>query len=375
MVGCIGLAAVGCCYCVCVVCGWKHLAQAIDVIDAAADFAVGNKRVIAVPVIYIILNLVSFLVWLYSFACVVALNDITAAGDSYPQARDVHWTAARKAMCLGMFFGILWVMAWWTYSGKFVIMAAATTYYFNSNAEEEGEAELLYSFKLAHIYHTGSVAAGAFIIAVIEFIKFVFLYLAKKAEKASGGNKCIKAVVCVAECILSCIEKVCDYINQAAFAYIAVTGDGFCEGAWKGFLLNVKHMLDFSFANYIAKVFILLGKVTLVALNCFTLVFIMKDITAEATSSNSIWGPVGVCALISYIIASLFLGIFENAVLALMTCLCVDMDLHDGVPKYGPATFHDKMEKVKAHNEDASDDGSKVAESDDEKAGKKNAMK
>lgn len=176
-------------------CGWKHLAQAIDVIDAAADFAVGNKRVIAVPVIYIILNLISFLVWLYSFACVVALNKITADGDSYPQARDVHWTAASKAICLGMFFGILWIMAWWTYSGKFVIMAAATTYYFNSNAEHEGEAELLYSFKLAHIYHTGSVAAGAFIIAVIEFIKFVFLYLAKKAEKASGGNKCIKAVV------------------------------------------------------------------------------------------------------------------------------------------------------------------------------------
>jgi|TARA_B110000285_G_scaffold137016_1_gene153407 hypothetical protein len=40
LVACIGLAAVGCCFCVCVVCGWKHIAQAIDVIDAAADFAV-----------------------------------------------------------------------------------------------------------------------------------------------------------------------------------------------------------------------------------------------------------------------------------------------------------------------------------------------
>lgn len=377
LVGCIGLAAIGCCFCVCVVCGWKHIAQAIDVIDAAADFAVGNKRVIVVPILYIILNMVSFFVWLYSFACVVALNKISAAGSSFPQDRDIHWTGALKAISLAMFFGILWIMAWWTYSSKFVIMAAATTYYFNSNAEHEGEAELLYSFKLAHIYHTGSIAAGAFIIAVIEFIKIIFLYLAKKAEKASGGNKCIKAIVCVAECILSCIEKICDYINQAAFAYICVTGDGFCEGAWKGFLLNVKHMLDFTFANYIAKVFILLGKISIVALNCFTLVFIMKDCTGISSVIHNIWGPVAVSALISFITASLFLGIFENAVLALMTCLCVDMDLHDGEPKYGPATFHDNIEKIKKHNnDDGSEAGSRVAESDDEKGGKKaSAMK
>ena len=362
LVGCIGLAAVGCCFCLCVACGYKHVKEAIDVIDAAADFAVENKRVIGVPIFYFVLTLISFLVWLYSFACVVALNPITADATLIPQDRKVHWSGPLGGAALGMFFGILWIMAWWTYSAKFVIMAAATTYYFNSNAEQEGQAELLYSVKLAHIYHTGSIAAGAFIIALIEFIKFIFLYLAKKAEKASGGNKLIKAVVCVAECILSCIEKICDYVNQAAFAYIAITGDGFCEGAWKGFLLNVKHMLAFTFANYIAKIFILLGKVALVVVNCFTLVFILKDCTGSANNTHSLWGPVAVTGLITFITASLFLGIFENAVLALMTCLAVDMDLHDGTPKYGPATFHDRIEKVKAGRTDQVDE-----DDDDEK--------
>jgi solute carrier family 44 (choline transporter-like protein), member 2/4/5 len=306
---------------------------------------------------------------MYSFACVVALNKIKAGGAAIPQDRAVEWTGPLKGAALGMLFGILWVMAWWTYSAKFVVMAAATTYYFNSNAETEGQAELLYSFKLAHIYHTGSIAAGAFIIAVIEFIKIIFLYFAKKAEKASGGNKLIKAVVCVAECVLSCIEKICDYVNQSAFAYICITGDGFFEGAWKGFLLNVKHMLDFTFANYIAKVFILLGKVTLVAVNSFTLVFIMKDATGVAEGLHSIWGAVALSGLITFITASLFLGIFENAVLALMTCLCVDMDLHDGEPKYGPATFHDSIEKVKKGNADVDE------ASDDEADKKASAMK
>jgi len=286
LVGCIALAVLGCCFCVCVACGFKHVKEAINVIDAAADFTVENKRVIIVPMIYFTITIISFVVWLYAFACVVSLNPIKASNGLIPQDRDIDWDAKPWHMwaALGMFFGILWIMAWWNYTSQFVVMAAASTYYFNCKEENEyeGKAELCYSVKLAHVYHTGSIAMGAFIIALIEFIKFVFLYLAKKAEKASGGNKCIKAVVCVAECILSCIEKICDYINQAAFAYIAVSGDGFCAGAWNGFLLNVKHMLSFTFANYIAKLFILLGKVAVCVVNGFTLVFIMKNMDGLA---------------------------------------------------------------------------------------------
>lgn len=83
----------------------------------------------------------------------------------------------------------------------------------------------------------------------------------------------------------------------------------------------------------------------------------------------SIWGPVAVSVLLTYMISSLFLGIFENAVLALMTCLAVDKDLHDGEPKYGPATFHDSIEKVKKHGDPAD-----VGDSDEEEQ-KGNSMK
>lgn len=84
LVGCIGLAALGCCFTCCVICGHKHVAQAIDVIDASADFTVENKRVIGVPVVYFIITLISFFVWLYSLACVVALNKVTADNSLIP---------------------------------------------------------------------------------------------------------------------------------------------------------------------------------------------------------------------------------------------------------------------------------------------------
>ena len=46
-------------------------------------------------------------------------------------------------------------------------------------------------------------------------------------------------------------------------------------------------------------------------------------------------------ALMTYLTASLFLSLFDKAVMALLVSLCVDLDAHDGIPEYGPKTFHD----------------------------------
>lgn len=245
-----------------------------------------------------------------------------------------------------MLFGICWIVAWFDYSSRFVIMASATSYYFSSNPAEEGTASLMYAFRIAHVEHTGSIALGAFVIAVVKFIQLVFLYFAEKAEQASGDNAAVQCIVCCGRCCLKCIEKIVDYINEAAFAYIAVTGDAFCEGAWNGFILNVKHMLKFSFANMIAKVFIFLGIIGITVVNCLSLLFIMKHVTHDMEQVHSVWGPVIVVGIVSFITASLFLGLFETTVMAMMTSLAVDMDLHNGTPAFGPPTFHDAVGKV-----------------------------
>lgn len=121
---------------------------------------------------------------------------------------------------------------------------------------------------------------------------------------------------------------------------MAITGKSFLSSAWNGFLLNLKHGLKFAFANMIAKVFIFLGKVGIVVANCFTLYFFMK-FRGDLEEVSSIWGPIAVVGIVTYICGSLFLSLFEEAVMALCTCVCVDMDMNHGEPKFGPATFHD----------------------------------
>lgn len=84
-------------------------------------------------------------------------------------------------------------------------MVSASTYYFNSSAEKEGEADVSLGIHFACVKNVGSLAMGSFIIALIEFIRIVFMYLAEKAKAASGNNPAVKAVVCVGNCLLWCL--------------------------------------------------------------------------------------------------------------------------------------------------------------------------
>ena len=143
-----------------------------------------------------------------------------------------------------------------------------------------------------------------------------------------------------AQCILACIEKICDYINESAYAYQAVTGENFCMSAWNAFMLQLRHMLKFSFAQMIAKVFVLLGKVGITAGNMVSCYFIMKlvfkDMEGDENANppdlaiTQATGSVVLVGVFSFLVASIFLGMLDTAILSLLTCVAIDMDNNDG---------------------------------------------
>jgi len=213
---------------------------------------------------------------------------------------------------------------------------------------------------------------GSFIVALVQFIRIVFMTLAEQAKKASGKNPAVRLIICCADCCLACIEKICDYINQAAYAYMAVAGDGFCTSAWNGFLLNLKHIIQYAWANFLAKMFVLVGKVGLCVLNCCSLWMIMSHVTNDTDEISSPAGPILVVAIFTYVCASIFLGLFDEAVMALMTCLAIDSDLN-GEPKYGPPTFHEALDTVRSGRPNQIADGGWAARGEGDMEGDKPA--
>jgi len=162
-----------------------------------------------------------------------------------------------------MIFGLLWILAYYKANVNFITMYAASTYYFDSSAEKEGYANVGAGVKAAFTNHPGSLAFGSFIITLVRVIDAILVTICHKIAEASGDNGCVKCMVCCAECCLGCLEKIVDYVTKGAYAYMAVSGQSFCTSAWHGFLLHMKHGLEFSFAMYLAEVFIIIGKLAI----------------------------------------------------------------------------------------------------------------
>lgn len=93
----------------------------------------------------------------------------------------------------------------------------------------------------------------------------------------------------------------------------------------------------------IAKLFIFIGKVGIVSLNCLTLVFMMKKVTMDMDEVDNISNPIIFVAVFTYIVSSILLSIYDYAVLSMMVCYGIDLDMHDGKTRYGPKTFHDSL--------------------------------
>jgi len=49
---------------------------------------------------------------------------------------------------------------------------------------------------------------------------------------------------------------------------------------------------------------------------------------------------------ITFLVIEIFLGLFDEAVVSTLHCMAFDMELNDGRPKYGPPSFHEKMNEI-----------------------------
>lgn len=221
-------------------------------------------------------------------------------------------------------------------------MVSASTYYFNCNANTNGGASVSTAFKFAYMKNAGSLAFGSLVLSIVYILKAIVDAMAESANK--NGDGAAKIVACLAQCLMGCLESIIEHLSKLSYAYMAISGDSFCTSAWNGFILNLKHLAKFIFALKIGSLFIFMGLVTITCANTGIGYLLMNYVFK--VEAASIVPPLIAFAIISFIVACIFLGQFDEAVLATLVCFAVDSDLHDGEPKFGPKSYHEKLGKI-----------------------------
>jgi hypothetical protein len=104
---------------------------------------------------------------------------------------------------------------------------------------------------------------------------------------------------------------------------MAISGKSFCEAASESFYLVLKSTAQFAISHGTTKIFIIVGKLMIVAICCLCGYL---AITLIPYYKTSIYSPVILTVffgIVSYPIASAFLALFEMAANTILICYCL----------------------------------------------------
>lgn len=209
-------------------CYRRSFKVAIAVVDASADFMAATVRLVFFSIFYFIIFFAILMFCFCAAGLVISLNDIQV--DPRPgmfQAKIIEWKSQTYPMLAIIAIGLLWMLFFYQDKAGFITMVAAATFYFSSNKDASGSAQVRHGWHWATFKHSGSLAMGSFLHTLIALLRIIVDMVSSKA-KEENANCALQCCLCICRCLVGCIEDAVRYINKTAYAYMAVSGEHYC---------------------------------------------------------------------------------------------------------------------------------------------------
>jgi len=277
------------------------------------------------------------------------------------------------------FFGFLWTNQLIAAIGATTIAGASASHYWASEFEKEKVKKMprrpvLASLRKVFRFHLGSLAFGAFIIAVVQLIRAFLAYLDKQTRTLQRKNKLIMVLMKAVQCCLWCFEKVLKFITKNAYILIALKGSSFCTATRDGFLILLNNFAKIGIATAINNLMLLLAKLVITAAAGVVCWLHITNLLAGEEAPSTAFVPVVVSVILAWYVGAAFMSVYALTVDTIMICFCEDEKHNDGSPNkpyYMPESLrriarksnklHDRMQAVKKTTHDEDDDDVKAA--------------
>merc|ERR1712232_1338695 len=123
---------------------------------------------------------------------------------------------------------------------------------------ERGKNKIVWpAVKNCFRYHTGTLLFGSFILALVQFIRYLMKYFEKQAEVQK--NKVMVVILKIVQCCIWCFEKCIKFLNKNAYIQTALLGTPFCKSAWNAFNLILRNAVRFGMVAMLGSVVHYLG--------------------------------------------------------------------------------------------------------------------
>uniref|UniRef100_A0A671RHM7 Choline transporter-like protein n=1 Tax=Sinocyclocheilus anshuiensis TaxID=1608454 RepID=A0A671RHM7_9TELE len=230
-------------------------------------------------------------------------------------------------------FLFFWCANFVTALGQMTLAGAFASYYWAPNKPNDMPAfPLCASLGRSLRYHTGSLAFGSLILAIVQIIRVLLEYIDHKLKGAE--NKFAKFLLCCLKCCFWCLEKFIKFMNRNAYIMVAIYGKNFCRSARDAFFLLMRNVIRVVVLDKVTDFILFLGKLLIVGLvGIFAFFFFSGHTDAfkgAAPSLHYYWVPILTVLVGSYLIAHGFFSVYAMCVDTLFLCFCEDLERNDG---------------------------------------------
>ncbi|CRK97982.1 CLUMA_CG011354, isoform A [Clunio marinus] len=228
--------------------------------------------------------------------------------------------------------GFFWLVFFISAFAEMVLAGAFARWYWTIRKDDVPFFNLTNSIYRTFRFHLGTLAFGSLIITICRIIRLILEYIDGKLKKYD--NELTKAILCCCRCFCWCLENFLKFMNRNAYIMCAIHGKNFLSSAKDAFNLLMRNVLrvialdkttDFLF--FLSKLFISLG----MAAVCY--VYLTSEIFHQHFPHVFLHYPLAQVVFIflgTYIIATVFFGVYSMAVDTLFLCFLEDCERNDG---------------------------------------------
>uniref|UniRef100_A0A672TAT2 Choline transporter-like protein n=1 Tax=Sinocyclocheilus grahami TaxID=75366 RepID=A0A672TAT2_SINGR len=245
-------------------------------------------------------------------------------------------TLYHKYLILFQFYNLFlffWCANFVTALGQVTLAGAFASYYWAFKKPDDIPAYPVFnSLGRALRYHTGSLAFGSLILAIVQVIRVILEYLDQKLKGAQ--NKCAKFLLSCLKCCFWCLEKCIKFLNRNAYIMVAIYGKNFCTSAKDAFFLLMRNIVRVAVLDKVTDFLLFLGKLLVVGIvgicSFFFFTGKIKIVEDAAPSLNYYWVPILTVVFGAYLIAHGFFSVYAMCVDTLFLCFLEDLERNDG---------------------------------------------
>jgi len=224
-----------------------------------------------------------------------------------------------------LLFSAFWTSNFIVAIGDLVVAMCVSRWYFHKDKRRVGNCVVFSSIANTLLYHTGTLAFGSLLIAIVQIIRAILERIRRRLRRAD--SKVANSIIGCCQCCFCILESCIRFLNKNAYVQTAIFGTGFVQSCRQAFYLMVRNAGRVGAVSFVSASILIVGKLFISAITTGL------SYIALINSEHEVYhvaGPMVVIFFISYIVSDIFMSVFYMGIKSILHCFVADEEMFNG---------------------------------------------